>query len=96
VGTQYLSYLFAYNLDGHHCQYISGSPQLKENTLRQQKGAGIAQIAQQEQISSALHFILRKARDVQKRFLEEAGTRLGAKDKGSGKFLQEIPMPNNQ
>ena len=28
VGTQHLSYLFAYNLDSYNCQHISGSPQL--------------------------------------------------------------------
>ena len=41
VGTQHLSYLFAYNLDGHHCQYISGSPQFNGEhtiTLRNKKG----------------------------------------------------------
>ena len=41
VGTQHLSYLFAYNLDGHNCQHISGSPQLDRNrrkrTLRNKK-----------------------------------------------------------
>jgi len=45
VGTQHLSYLFAYNLDGHHCQYISGSPQFngeQKITLRQQKGNKIS------------------------------------------------------